>query len=310
MILAIVNGVLSRKTKGVPYQAVIAVQPMTPNSSGDRSSMQNEAAPILFSESRTSLFPSLWEALQSVDLWSYLAWHDIKIKYRRSKLGPFWITLSMAVFCLSLGVVYSQLFRSEISEYLPFLSVGFVVWGFMAACLGDFPNLFVDNASFIKDIRINLLTVLLRVMTRNIIVFFHHVIIIVAIYAYFGIPTTWNLLLAIPGVVLVTLNLAALGVSLSIVGARFRDVGPITQSVIQILFFISPITWFPKLVPADSWVLVANPFAYYLDLVRSPLLGNGPMMLSWVVASVTLVVFMIAASWIFDKKANRVVFWV
>lgn len=92
-------------------------------------------------------------ALKGYDLWSFLAWQDIKLRYRRSKIGPLWITLSMAIFCLSLGVVYSRLFNAEVNEYVPFLSLGFVVWGLMSGMLNEFPNVFVDNAPYIKDTR-------------------------------------------------------------------------------------------------------------------------------------------------------------
>ena len=75
------------------------------------------------------------QSLASYDLWLTLAWMDVKLRYKRSGLGPFWITLSMAIFCITLGVVYSKLFKTDISEYLPFLSVGFVVWNFISILL-------------------------------------------------------------------------------------------------------------------------------------------------------------------------------
>jgi len=252
----------------------------------------------------------LFLALAAYDLWSFLAWQDIRLRYRRSKIGPLWITLSMAVFCLALGIVYGQILKVEMSEYLPFLSVGFVVWGFISSLLGEFPNLYVDNASYIKEIRINPLTILFRVVARNTLIFAHNALIIVGVYLYYKIEPGIVVLLALPGLLLVLLNLIAIGVSLSIIGARFRDVAQITQSVIQVLFFVTPIMWFPRLVPADSWVLAANPVAYYLDLVRSPLLGLAPAPESWVVATLTLVISSVIAAWVYQRKSSRIPFWV
>jgi ABC-type polysaccharide/polyol phosphate export permease len=249
-------------------------------------------------------------AIIAYELWSFLAWQDIRIKYRRSKIGPFWITISMAIFCVALGFVYSQLFKAEISELMPFLSIGMVVWSFVATTMGEMPNLFVDNASYMKDMRINPLIILLRVFTRNLIIFGHNLLIVFGVYLYFGIWPGWIGLLAIPGFLLVALNLAAISIPLSIVGARFRDLSQITQSIIQVLFFITPIFWFPRLLGESSWVIAANPVANFMDLVRSPLLGNLPELVSWGVSLLTLLISSIIAMWLYRKKSVHIVFWV
>lgn len=249
-------------------------------------------------------------AISTYDIWFFLAWQDIKIKYRRSKIGPFWITLSMAIFCIALGVVYSRLFKTEISELLPYLAIGLVAWSFIASFISEMPNLFVDNASYIKDMRINPLTILLRVLARNSIVFLHNLIIVLGVYIYFGFWPGWVALLAVPGFILVVLNLAVIGLPLSILGARFRDLAQITQSILQILFFVTPIFWFPRLLAEGSWILAANPVAYFIDLMRSPLLGHAPDPISWIVSIATLFIASIFAAWIFQSKKNYIVFWV
>jgi ABC-type polysaccharide/polyol phosphate export permease len=252
----------------------------------------------------------LVEALKAYDLWLFLAWLDIRLRYRRSKIGPLWITLSMAIFCLTLGTVYSKLLNVDVEEYLPFLSVSFVIWGLISSLLSEFPNLYVENSAYIKDMRINPLTILLRSVARNIVVFAHNVLIIAGIYIYFDLTPRAVVLLAVPGLMLVVMNLIAIGVSLSIIGARFRDVGPINQSLVQVLFFLSPIMWFPRLVPPDSLILSLNPIAYFLDLIRSPLLGTAPSLSSWAAAILTLIVFSSAGVFLYQKKNRQIPLWV
>jgi ABC-type polysaccharide/polyol phosphate export permease len=252
----------------------------------------------------------LLEAILSYQLWSYLAWQDVKIKYRRSKIGPLWITISMAIFCVALGFVYSKLFRIEITELLPFLAIGLLIWSYFSSCVGEMPNVFVDNASFIKDMRINPLNILLRVLARNTIIFAHNLLIVVGIYVYFGIWPGWNGLLVFPGFLLVFLNIAAFGVSLAIIGARFRDLTQITQSILQVLFFITPIFWFPRLLPEDSWIIAANPVAHFIELMRSPLLGHPPAPISWGVSLLTLSITLLFAVWIYRQKSVKIPFWV
>jgi len=216
----------------------------------------------------------------------------------------------MAVFCIALGAIYSQLFKAEIREYLPFLTIGFVFWTWMSGMMGEFSNLFVDNAAYIKDIKINPLAVLSRMTMRHLIILGHHAIIIVAVWIYFGINPGLVGLLIFPGSILVLLNLMTVGVVLGLFGARFRDVAPIMQSLIQLVFFITPLTWFPRLLSSHEWVIWANPVASYIDLLRSPLLGQPPAPLSWLVAVVTLLIFSVASFSIYRSKASRIPFWV
>ena len=120
------------------------------------------------------------------DVWMFHAFLDIRLRYRRSTIGPFWITLSMAIFITALGVVYTKLFNVDTKEYLPFLAVGFVIWNLISGLICDFPNIFVDNGSYIKDMKINPYVILLRLLARHLIIFLHNTIIIFGIYIYFG----------------------------------------------------------------------------------------------------------------------------
>jgi ABC-type polysaccharide/polyol phosphate export permease len=76
------------------------------------------------------------------------------------------------------------------------------------------------------------------------------------------------------------------------------------------MFFITPIFWFPRLLPADHWIVIFNPFAYFLDLIRSPLLGRNPEVISWVAALVMLLALSFLAMLAYRKNSARIVFWV
>ena len=250
------------------------------------------------------------DALRAHELWLYLAWQNIRLRYRRSKIGPFWITLSMAIFVLVLGGLYGKMFKADIDSYLPFLSVGMVIWRYISGTLNEFPDVFVSNAAYITGIKTNPLTILLRLVMQHLIIFAHNAVIIVGIYLYFGIQPGWTALLALPGFVLITLTLVAVGVFLSLIGARFRDVSPITDSVVLLFFFITPIMWPARLVPADSWIVLANPFAHFLNISRSPLLGELPPFESWFVAVFTLLFLSVVAGYLYRTKADKIPYWV
>jgi hypothetical protein len=87
-------------------------------------------------------------------VWTILGWDDIRQRYRRSILGPFWITLSMGIFISLLGGIYGRLFHMALATYMPYLSVGYIVWGFIAAVTNDSCVAFQEGARIIKQIKL------------------------------------------------------------------------------------------------------------------------------------------------------------
>ncbi|MCH9726635.1 MAG: ABC transporter permease [Planctomycetes bacterium] len=250
------------------------------------------------------------DVLRSFRLCIFLAWFDLRIRYRRSKIGPFWITISMAIFIIALGAVYSQLFKMSAEEYLPSLAAGYLFWTMFATVICESPTIFIDNAAYIKDMKINLLILVVRAISRNIIIFLHNAIFIASVFIYFQIWPQWQILFLIPGLVLVILNLFWIMLLIGILGARYRDLAPIIMSLVQVLFFISPITWLPKLVGENSWVIRLNPIAYFLDLTRSPALNETPMMSSWIVSSMICALGLTTAFFLYAYKRERIVYWI
>src|ERR1700736_3899871 len=83
-------------------------------------------------------------------LWTQLGWNDILQRYRRSILGPFWLTASMTIMVVALGVLYAELFQQKIDQFLPFFCLGILVWNLMAGYLTESGTLFTGSESYIK----------------------------------------------------------------------------------------------------------------------------------------------------------------
>lgn len=200
------------------------------------------------------------------ELWGHLGWQDIKQRYRRSVIGPFWITISQAVIALGLGLLYSQLFHSPIEVFLPYLSTGFILWGFISGCLAEGMETFIANEGMIKQLPAPLSVYMLRTVWRQTLLLAHNMIVYVVILVIFfsaldgpyslGSPDglchnglychpglSWNILLAIPGFLLLALNAAWVTLLLGIISTRFRDIPQVINSLIQLLFYGTPIVW-------------------------------------------------------------------
>ena len=79
----------------------------------------------------------VYDGLSKTWMWSAMATQDIKLRYRGSVLGPFWLTLSMLIMVAAMGLIYARLFGTEASRYLPFLTVGLVLWQFISATITE-----------------------------------------------------------------------------------------------------------------------------------------------------------------------------
>lgn len=116
----------------------------------------------------------LTEGLARWRLWGLLAWQDIKQRYRRSSLGPFWLTISMGVMIGTLGVLYGKLFKMAIQEYLPFLCLGLLTWTFISTSILEGCTVFIASESVIKQIKLPLSSHVYRLVWRNLIILGHN----------------------------------------------------------------------------------------------------------------------------------------
>lgn len=247
---------------------------------------------------------SLWA------LWGKLGWNDILQRYRRSLLGPLWLTASMAIMVISLGLVYSKIFKTELRDFMPFLCVGLLIWGYISAILSAAGTLFTGAESYIKQIRLPYSVYVLRFMWSNVIIFAHNFVIYFGILIYFQIWPGSAALYAIFGFLLVTLNGALASMYLGMISARFRDIPQLISSVIQIVFFITPIMWKPELLSEHSSLVTFNPFFHLIEIVRAPLLGQVPSMLNYL--SVALITFVngLTAAVFFIRFRSRISYWI
>src|SRR5712671_6889797 len=249
-------------------------------------------------------------ALKAWGLWTMLGWNDIRQRYRRSTLGPFWITLSMALFIGLLGVIYSRIFHTEVETYLPFLTVGYVTWGFISQVITESCGSFQEGERLIKQIRLPYGLYVFRVVWRNFIIFLHTIAIFIPVALLFRVSLGLSVLLVVPALALLLANLTWVALTLAILAARFRDITQIVATMTQIMLFATPIMWPVSTLGGSTWIAEVNPLYHLIELVRAPLLGQVPAPLSWAVGIGMLVIGMAVSLLLLNRAAKRIVFWV
>ena len=241
-----------------------------------------------------------------------LAVADIRLRYRGSTLGPFWLTLSTGVMIGSMGVLYADLFHTDIHKYLPYLAVSIILWNFLSSLVGDACACFTGAESLIKGTRMPFTVHALRSVFRDTIVFGHNIIVIVLVFVFLGVHVSAYALLAAPGLLVWLVDGFALAFLFGAFCARFRDVPQIIGSLMQLAFFVTPVIWNTNILAAHPGALALirlNPFFYVLEIVRAPLLGT-PLSLDMVAKALIVTgVLLLLAALAFARTRGRLAYW-
>ena len=250
------------------------------------------------------------DSLKQRHIWMLLAWLEIKQRYSRSKIGPFWLTLSMGVLVTALGVIYGALFKMSVSEYLPMLAVGLVMWSFISITLTEGCNAYVMSAGYIKQIALPKSIFIFQNLWRNLIVLAHNFVIVIIVLLVFKINFLPTLHLFVLGMLLLIWNLWWSTMVLALICARFRDVPPIIISVLQVIFYITPILFKKEMLNKYAWLIDFNPFAHLIEIVRSPLLGQTPSILNILICLSLAIVGSVLCVFMHGRYNARVPYWV
>jgi lipopolysaccharide transport system permease protein len=252
----------------------------------------------------------IFDGLKEWRIWFLLAWQDVKLRYRRSTLGPFWITLSMAVTIYSMGLLYGRLFKMDLSQYYPFLATGILGWSLISSLLTEGASIFVESEQFIKQMKQPYSVFVFRTVSKCFIIFFHHIIVLVPIIFLFDVKINFYSLFALLSLVIIWLNGVVYGVILAILGTRFRDIVQLIISLVQVIFFLTPIIWSPNVLPARyQYIVNYNPFAQFMELLRKPLLGALPSSYTLYFITLMTILGFFVSFIIFSRYRARIAYW-
>lgn len=271
------------------------------------------------SQSFRRAFKDLRDGFSQRELWLSLGWQDIKQRYRRSVLGPFWITIATAVQAGAMAVLYSTLLGQDLRAYVAYVTVGLITWNIISNSILEGSEIFIANEGLIKQLPSALSVHVYRLVWRQLLFFAHNLIIYVILIPVAGLwhNLHWSVLLAIPAIALIFLNAMWVTLVFGIFATRYRDIAPILSSMTLMLFVLTPVMWNTKSL-ADHTGSIGErarlieiiPTYHYLEIVRAPLLGEPSSLLSWVVVLGITVVGWAVAILAMKQFRSRVPYWV
>jgi lipopolysaccharide transport system permease protein len=278
-------------------------------------------AKLLFLRSRTmDISPNagIWrratddlnDALGRLNVILLLGSDDVASRYRRSVLGQFWFTLSNALFIITIGLVWANIWKQPIEEFLPYFAAGHVFWTLMAVSLIDASSTFSNSASYLRELNFPRSTYLFANSVKHLIILLHNLVIIPVVFMIFGKWPTLEFFLFVPALFLTLLTILASSFWLGILGLRFRDVSALISSLMMVLFFLTPVIWHEEMVDQGLRdLLILNPFHIFLELLRGPLLGNVPEARYWWLGCLMLTINSIVGFVVFAKWRRSINYW-
>ena len=250
------------------------------------------------------------------ELWALLGWQDIKQRYRRSLLGPLWITVATGVTAVAMGLLYGELFGIDIKTFLPHVTLGLIFWNFISQSILEGSVVFSSNEGLLKQIPSPLSVHVYRLVWRQSIIFAHNIVIYAVVMAVFPQPVNWTILLIIPALFLFALNAIWVTIVFGILSTRFRDIGQLLATVVQLVFFMTPIIWTTDNIGQNAQnssrlkLVELNPMFHYLEISRGPLVGEHVEAYHWYIVIGCTALGWLAALAVLRNFRARVAYWV
>jgi lipopolysaccharide transport system permease protein len=254
----------------------------------------------------------LEEGVKKWELWGRMGVDDMRRRYRRTFFGPFWHSLSMAIFVITSGILFSTLWKMKISEYLPFLCSGMIAWLPISAIMTESCTAFSSASGILTQVRLPYSMFVISVVWRNLLLFSHHFVVYVILVIIFSVPVNANSCLLLVGLASLVINGLWMGLVIALLATRYRDIQPVMTSFLQIIMFITPVFWPPSLLQHRALGLMfvkLNPFYYFIQSIRMPLLGQRPEWFVLVGIIVTAVLGWSFALFLFSRYRSRITYW-
>jgi lipopolysaccharide transport system permease protein len=236
------------------------------------------------------------------ELLYFLTWRDVRVRYKQTLLGASWAVLqpvaAMVVFTLVFGHVAGL--TSHGLPYSVFVYAGLVPWTFFSTAVTQSASSLVMQERILTRVYFPRLLIPVAAISACLVDLAITLVVLGGMLVYFGIWPGWNLLLLPLFVALAFLTASAVGVWLSAVNVRYRDVRYITPFLVQIWFFATPVAYASDVVPDKwRWLFQLNPMVGVVEGFRWTTLDIEPSPSAILLALITTLVGCVGALFVF-----------
>jgi len=251
-------------------------------------------------------FRELWTARE---LLYFLAWREVRVRYKQTALGIVWILIQPLVTMLLFSLIFGRLAHlpSQDIPYPLFVLSGLIPWQMFAMSLTRTSGSLVASSNLLTKVYFPRLLIPLSAAVAGLVDFVFSLLLLALALVYYGVRPGWQLVLMPFFVLLALLTVVAIGLWLSALNVRYRDVHIALPFLVQVWFFASPVAYSATLVPHGFWSLVysLNPMATVIAGFRWSLLGGSAPGIELVVGSTALVLAILVSGLIYFRTAEK-----
>lgn len=245
----------------------------------------------------------------SVRIAAVLAWSDMRHRYVRSVLGPFWMSIQLAIMVAVLGSVVGHFSNGNAIAGLPMLALSLTAWTFLNSVVLDATTALQSSASLIKDRALPPVIFLLQCVFRQALFALHNACVPLILWLALMPRDLGGAVAALPGLALFVVCTLGLGLVLGAMATRFRDLRPIIESSLTLGFLASPIIWSAEMIDQHSTVMRLNPLTHLFAVWREPL-STGHVATASVAYVLAGLSVLAVAGVVTVKRLRKAAFWI
>lgn len=275
----------------------------------DNRMLENVTEPTVVIEPSKGLFDVDFKAIwQYRELLYFLVWRDLKIRYKQTAMGVGWVVLQPLVTMIIFTVIFGH-FAKIPSDGLPypvFSYCALLPWNYFATALQRCVNSIVGDAALVSKVYFPRLILPIVGTMSGLFDFAISFLLLLAMMVWYNVSVTWSALLVPFFIVLALATALAVGLWLSALNVRYRDVGFTIPFVIQAWMFASPVVYPVSIVPEKFRLLYSlNPMVGVIEGVRGSLLGKGSLDFGVLLISVLVVSLLLFGGLVFFRNVER-----
>jgi lipopolysaccharide transport system permease protein len=264
------------------------------------------------SEDLRKTFRDVGASIRLWHIWIRLGLQDVRLKFRRSSIGPAWIFVNLAVLVLSIGFIYANLLGQQPREFIPYLTIGLILWQYLTNSIVEGGNAFVHSEGYIRQISLPIYVYILRFFVSISVTTLITLIAFALVAVIYRVPVGPGTLLAIPGLLMLMTTSLLLITIFAHLNTRFRDVAHMASVGMQVLFYVTPVIYPAALLTERRHltpVVEFNPLYHVIEVVRQPLLSASPASAQNYLAMLMIIAGLsVAAVTVIATNQRRIVF--
>lgn len=237
-----------------------------------------------------------------------LGWYDLILAYRRTLLGPLWLSVQLVIWSAGLALVFGPMHTDD-PLYIPYLVIGMSIWNFLSGVIVQGSGVYVSNTGLILSMPLNLNSLVIRQWSNLVYRFFFQVIVLLPVVWLYDLSSDIRLLEAIVALALLCVFGFSMISVMGITSTYFRDFEHLVSVSMRFLFFLTPVFWIPQSGQFQAAFVQYNPLYYPLEMVRRPLIGSECIPEAWLIVVISSVLGF-SVSWLLNHLfADKLPTW-